>query len=68
MKEEINRICTQLNDGQICVAEATEQLLLLLSVKEVTKQLPEDWKVECKKCGAYNCKNNDICIVCNCRL
>lgn len=27
MREQIYKICTQLNDGQIAVTEATEQLL-----------------------------------------
>jgi hypothetical protein len=37
MKEKIYRICTQLNDGQIAVTEATEQLLDLFAV---SGQLP----------------------------
>jgi len=32
MKEQIRKICTQLNDGQIAVTQATEQLLDLFSV------------------------------------
>ena len=32
MKEQIYKICTQLNDGQIAVTEATEQLLDLFAV------------------------------------
>jgi hypothetical protein len=32
MKEQIYKICTQLNDGQIAVTEATEQLLNLFAV------------------------------------
>jgi hypothetical protein len=32
MKEKIYKICTQLNDGQIAVTEATEQLLDLFGV------------------------------------
>ena len=32
MKEQIYKICTQINDGQISVVEAQEQLLLLFSV------------------------------------
>ena len=32
MKEQIYKICTQLNDGQIAVTEATEQLLDLFDV------------------------------------
>lgn len=32
MKEEIYKICTQLNDGQISVTEATQQLLDLFAV------------------------------------
>jgi len=34
MKEEIYKICTQLNDGQISVTQAQEQLLLLFSVSK----------------------------------
>jgi hypothetical protein len=34
MKEQIYKICTQLNDGQIAVIEAQEQLLLLFSVSK----------------------------------
>ena len=32
MKEQIYKICTQLNDGQIAVTQATEQLLDLFVV------------------------------------
>jgi hypothetical protein len=32
MKQQIYKICTQLNDGQIAVTEATEQLLDLFAV------------------------------------
>ena len=39
MKEEIYKICTQLNDGQIAVVEAQEQLLLLFSVVGRSEQL-----------------------------
>ena len=35
MKEQIYKICTQLNDGQIAVTEAQEQLLLLFSVSKL---------------------------------
>lgn len=38
MKEEIYKICTKLNDGQIAVVEATEQLLLLFSVSGRSEQ------------------------------
>ena len=34
MKEQIYKICTQLNDEQITVVEAQEQLLLLFSVSK----------------------------------
>jgi hypothetical protein len=39
MKEEIYKICTKLNDGQIAVVEAQEQLLLLFSVSKQREQL-----------------------------
>ena len=47
MKEEIYKICTKLNDGQIAVVEAQEQLLLLFSV---SVSLPNDdyWEARCK--------------------
>ena len=32
MKKEIKQICTELNDGQIAVTQATEKLLNLFSV------------------------------------
>ncbi|CAD8327753.1 hypothetical protein [uncultured phage] len=38
MKEKIYKICTKLNDGQIAVVEAQEQLLLLFSVSERSEQ------------------------------
>ena len=34
MKEEIREICTELNDGQIAVVQATEKLLDLFSVSQ----------------------------------
>jgi hypothetical protein len=60
MKEEIYKICTKLNDGQIAVVEAQEQLLLLFSVSGRSEQLADhqckfyvnaDWtKLKCE-CG-----------------
>lgn len=50
MKEEIYKICTQLNDGQIVVVEATEQLLLLFSVVGRSEQLLAFKKWEAEKC------------------
>lgn len=49
MKEQIYKICTQLNDGQIAVTEATEQLLDLfavsgsLPIEEVALHAADDW-------------------------
>jgi hypothetical protein len=45
MKEQIYKICTQLNDGQIAVTEAQEKLLLLFSVVGQSEQLVlfADW-------------------------
>jgi len=34
MKEDIYKICTELNDGQITVVEAQERLLLLFSINK----------------------------------
>lgn len=61
MKEEIYKICTKLNDGQIAVIEAQEQLLLLLNVVGRSEQCAHEYKVDdtsdipfdliCKKCG-----------------
>ena len=52
MKEEIYKICTKLNDGQIAVVEAQEQLLLLFSVScqrelfiaMIDKMKESDWQ------------------------
>jgi len=41
MKEQIYKICAQLNDGQIAVTEATEQLLDLFSVNGSLPSLNE---------------------------
>jgi|694.fasta_scaffold06796_1 hypothetical protein len=46
MKEEIYKICTQLNDGQISVTQAQEQLLLLFSVSK--RYLLESILEDCK--------------------
>lgn len=43
MKEQIYKICTQLNDGQIAVTEATEQLLDFFAV---SGSLPTDSDIE----------------------
>ena len=42
MKEKIYKICTQLNDGQIAVTEATEQLLDLFDVSGRHSWLQKD--------------------------
>ena len=34
MKDKINKICTELNDGKIAVVQATEQLFDLYSVSQ----------------------------------
>lgn len=39
MKEQIYKICTQLNDGQITVTEASEQLLDLFVVSGAERKL-----------------------------
>jgi len=46
MKEQIYKICTQLNDGQIAVPEAQEQLLLLFTVskRNLLQSILEDCK------------------------
>lgn len=46
MKEEIYKICTKINDGQITVVEAQEQLLLLFSVskRHLIESIIEDVK------------------------
>ncbi len=43
MKEQIRKICTQINDGQIAVSQATEQLLDLFSV---SVSLPHESEIE----------------------
>jgi hypothetical protein len=61
MKGQIYKICTRLNDGQIAVTEATEQLLELFSLVEQSKECEHEYQVDsssaipfdliCKKCG-----------------
>jgi hypothetical protein len=61
MKEQIYKICTRLNDGQIGVTEATEQLLELFSIVDQNKECEHEYQVDsrsdipfdliCKKCG-----------------
>jgi hypothetical protein len=46
MKDKINKICTELNDGKIAVVQATEQLFDLYSVMH---PLPIDYEKEFKK-------------------
>jgi hypothetical protein len=41
MKDKINKICTELNDGKIAVVQATEQLFDLYSVSQQRELLPE---------------------------
>lgn len=42
MKEQIYKICTQLNNGQIAITEATEQLLDLFDVSGRHSWLQKD--------------------------
>jgi hypothetical protein len=55
MKEQIYKICTPLNDGQIAVTEATEQLLdLFVAIgsalhDKVVKQIPNEYKEQVSK-------------------
>jgi hypothetical protein len=62
MKEEIYKICTKLNDGQIAVVEAQEQLLRLFSVVGQSEQLvcdvcesTDDVQTYCGKCIEERC-------------
>ena len=41
MKDKINKICTELNDGKIAVVQATEQLFDLYSVSQQRELLIE---------------------------
>ena len=45
MKDKINKICTELNDGKIAVVQATEQLFDLYSVSQQRELLKaySDW-------------------------
>jgi hypothetical protein len=54
MKEEIRKICTQLNNGQIAVTQATEKLLDLFSVSGRSEQLCD----YCKKPLESTCCND----------
>jgi hypothetical protein len=58
MKDKINKICTQLNDGKIAVVQATEQLLDLLVVGVRIEQLcgkKENRLNMCNTCGDTEC-------------
>jgi len=43
MKDKINKICTELNDGKIAVVQATDQLFDLYSVSQ-QRELLEDYQ------------------------
>ena len=51
MKDKINKICTELNDGKIAVVQATEQLFDLYSVADLptSTQLLSDCKKRFKE-------------------
>jgi uncharacterized protein (DUF1778 family) len=42
MEKEIRQICTELNNGQIAVVQATEKLLDLFSVSDMLILTPKD--------------------------
>ena len=44
MEKEIREICTELNDGQIAVVQATEKLLDLFSVSQQSELLKGDYR------------------------
>jgi len=59
MKDKINEICTELNDGKIAVVQATEQLFDLYSVSQQRELLiayeknhytPQEWALASKQC------------------
>lgn len=59
MKDKINKICTELNDGKIAVVQATEQLFDLYSVSQQRELLiayeknhytPIEWSQVSKQC------------------
>ena len=52
MKDKINKICTELNDGKIAVVQATEQLFDLYSVSQQRELLIAYEKY---KIGVFNC-------------
>ena len=49
MKDKINKICTELNDGKIAVVQATEQLFDLYSVsqqRELLTSFANKWNMK----------------------
>jgi len=52
MKDKINKICTELNDGKIAVVQATEQLFDLYSVSQ-QRELLKAYEMFVNK-DAYN--------------
>ena len=57
MKDKINKICTELNDGKIAVVQATEQLFDLYSVSQQRELLLDFLKWQSI---AYSCNNDEI--------
>jgi len=57
MKDKINEICTELNDGKIAVVQATEQLFDLYSVSQQRELLLDFLKWQSI---AYSCNNDEI--------
>jgi hypothetical protein len=47
MKDKINKICTELNDGKIAVVQATDQLVCNYCLVQVST-LPDDFG--CQSC------------------
>jgi len=64
MKDKINKICTELNDGKIAVVQATEQLFVLYGVSHSTKPNYLDDKYEVKWLinNTYQVEQNENCV------
>ena len=64
MKDKINKICTELNDGKIAVVQATEQLFDLYSVSHSTtpNYLDDKYEVKWLINNTYQVEQNGNCV------
>ena len=64
MKDKINKICTELNDGKIAVVQAIEQLFDLYSVSHSTtpNYLDDKYEVKWLINNTYQVEQNGNCV------